>query len=168
MKLWDLVGQWKELRDFAMDPDVDPQAIADTMEALDGEIEVKADNYAFIIKELKVKAAAIDGEIKELEKIVETEKAKKKALERNMESLKNNLLAAMIALNKTKFKTDHHSFWTQQTPPATIIDDEKAVTEEYLIPQDPKIDKEKIKDAIQKGEWLSFAHLESHDSLRFR
>ena len=168
MNLFELVGQWDKLMELAEDPDIEEDVLQDTMDALQGEIEVKADGYAYVISNLKVKIGALDGMIKAIEKTLEDLKAKKKALENNIERMKRALCLAMKAIDRPKIKTDHFSFWIQQTPPATIIDDDKAVPEKYLIPQEPKIDKEGIKKAIQNGEKLNFAHLETHDSLRFR
>lgn len=168
MKLFELVGQWDKLMELAEDPDVEEDVLQDTMDALQGEIEVKADGYAYVIKNLKVKIGAIEGEMKAIWEEYESAMAHKKALENNIERMKRSLLICMKAMDKPKLKTDRFSFWIQQTPPATIIDDDKAVPEKYLIPQEPKIDKEGIKKAIQGGEKISFAHLETHDSLRFR
>ena len=52
--LYQLTEQYQELLSMALDPDVDPEALADTMEAIEGEFEDKADGYAKVMKELKV------------------------------------------------------------------------------------------------------------------
>ena len=44
--LYELGNEYEQLLMIAEDPDVDPQVLADTMEALEGEIEKKADGCA--------------------------------------------------------------------------------------------------------------------------
>lgn len=48
MNLFELTGQYLELLELAEMPDADPEVIQGTMEALDGELEDKADGYARI------------------------------------------------------------------------------------------------------------------------
>ena len=44
--IYELTGEYLELMDMLEDEEVDEQTIIDTLEALDGEIENKADNYS--------------------------------------------------------------------------------------------------------------------------
>lgn len=166
--LFQLTGQWLELLNMAGNPEVDEEVLLTTLEALEGDIEAKADGYAYVIKSLKVKIGALEGEMEAIKKEYEAAKAHRDALDNNIERMKRSLMICMKAMDKPKLKTDRFSFWIQQTPPAVIIDDENNITTKYLIPQEPKIDKEGIKKAIQDGAELNFAHLETHDSLRFR
>lgn len=166
--LFQLTGQWLELLNMAGDPEVDEEVLLTTLEALEGDIEAKADGYAYVIKSLKVQIGALEGEIKAIWEEYEAAMAHKKAVENNIERMKRSLMICMKAMDKPKLKTDRFSFWIQQTPPAVIIDDENNITTKYLIPQPPKVDKDGIKKAIQDGAELPFAHLETHDSLRFR
>lgn len=60
--IYELTGEYLELMNMLEDEEVDEQTIIDTLEALDGEIENKADNYAKIIRSLE---SDIDGISKE-------------------------------------------------------------------------------------------------------
>lgn len=42
--LYELTAEYQQLLDMARDPDVDEKALSDTMEAIGGEIEDKADS----------------------------------------------------------------------------------------------------------------------------
>ena len=64
--LYDLTEQFQELLSMALDPDVDEQALADTMEGIECEIEEKADGYAKVIKSMEADIPAIDAEIARL------------------------------------------------------------------------------------------------------
>ena len=60
--MYELTTEFKELLAMAGDPDIEPDAIADTLEAITGEIELKAENTAVIINELEAEAAKIKAE----------------------------------------------------------------------------------------------------------
>ena len=164
MTLYELTEQLQKLYEIAEDPDTDPEIIADTMEAVEGDFETKADGYAMVIKQLNADAKAVKEEIDRLT-------ARKKALENSAERITNNLQAAMIAASKPKFKTTLFSFGIQKNPASVVMD----TTDVFKIPQafitipDPVINKSAIKDALKAGENLEgIAHLEQGEKLRIR
>jgi chaperonin cofactor prefoldin len=156
--LYELTGQYRELLELAESEELDKQLIADTLEGLDGEIEIKADGYAKVIRELEGKTAVLKDEIDRLSK-------RKSVIENNIKNLKQALETAMSATGKTKFKTELFSFNIQKNPARLVITGE--VPEEYLIPQEPKIDTKAIKEILKQQE-LPFARLEQSESLRIR
>lgn len=54
--LFQLTGEMMELMDWMSDPDVDSQAIQDTMEGLQAEIETKAEQYCYVIRQFEADA----------------------------------------------------------------------------------------------------------------
>lgn len=158
--LYELTGQYRELLELAESEELDKQLIADTLEGLDGEIEIKADGYAKVIRELEGKTDLLKNEIERLSK-------RKSAIENNIKSMKEALQNAMFITGKTKFKTDLFNFNIQKNPPRLVIDKPEEVPEEYLIPQEPKIDTKAIKEILKQQE-LPFARLEQSESLRIR
>jgi Siphovirus Gp157. len=48
------------------DPELDPQTLSDTMEGIEGELEVKAESYAKVMKNLEADVAGIKAEIDRL------------------------------------------------------------------------------------------------------
>lgn len=159
--LYQLTDDYMELLELAEDPDIDPQAFADTLEALGGELEMKADGYARVMKELEGRAATMRFESKRLENGYKT-------IERNIDRMKHALQDSMVATDKRKFKTDLFSFSIRKNPASVVIDRETSIPPEFLIPQDPKIDKKAIKAAIDRGDNITFAHLEQGESLIIR
>jgi hypothetical protein len=159
--LYELTNDYLTLLDMAEDPDIDPQAFADTLEALGGELEMKADGYARVMKELEGRAATMRFESKRLENGYKT-------IDRNIDRMKHALQDSMVATDKRKFKTDLFSFSIRKNPASVVIDRETSIPPEYLIPQDPKIDKKAIKAAIDRGDDITFAHLEQGESLIIR
>jgi hypothetical protein len=162
--LYELTDDYLNLLDMAQDPDCDLEVFKDTLEGLDYEIEDKADGYAKVIRELTARAEGLKAEIERLTN-------RKKAIETNIDNMKRSLENAMIITGKTKFKTDLFSFGIQKNTPTVIIDEQyiENIPEEYLIEQDPKIDKAKIKEDIKAGKNLDgIAHLEQSESIRIR
>ena len=92
--------------------------------------------------------------------------ARKKALENNVERMKRNLEQSMIALDKRKFKTDLFSFHIQKNPASVDIIGE--VPEEFLIPQEPKVDKKAMIAFVKEHGDTEYAKLTQSESLRIR
>lgn len=159
--LYELTADYQALLVMAEDPETDPQAIKDTLEGLEGEIEDKADAYARVIAELKGKMQMIDAEIARLQKMSDS-------IENNIDTIKKNLQKCMTVTGKTKFKTSLFSFWIQKNQAALKIDDESKIPLEYWIPQPAKVDNEAIKKLIKDGNELDYAHLEQSESIRIR
>ena len=159
--LYELTNAFMQVLEMAQDPSIDPQAIADTLEAIDGEIECKADGYAKVITELEADVSKLTAEINRL-----TER--KQAVQNNIKNMKQSLTVAMQATGKTKFKTDLFSFNVQKNPPSLVIDDGEKIPEQFYIPQPPKVDTAKIKELLKNGEVLEYAHLEQGEGVRIR
>lgn len=159
--LYELSEQYQELLSMALDPDIDPEALADTMEAIEGEIEAKADGYAKVMKELRAVADARKAEAKRL-----TDGAK--SIEANIDRMKSALETAMRATGKVKFKTTLFSYGIQKNPPSLKIDMPDRVPAEFLIPQDPKVDSAAIKKELKEGAAFDWCHMEQTEGLRIR
>lgn len=157
--LYELKGQYLELLSM-MEEGADEKTIKDTLEGIEGEIEVKADNYARIIRQLESDANGLKTEIERMTD-------RKRALENHVSYLKNNLQDAMILTGKEKFKTDLFSFNIQSNPASVVIDDPTSIPAEFLIPQEPKVDKKSIKEYLKDNE-ANWCHLDQSRSLRIR
>ena len=159
--LYELTNDYLTLLDMAEDPDVEEDVLRDTMEGIEGEIEIKADGYARVMKQLAATSANLEYEEKRLMN-------RRKTIDRNIKRMKQALQDAMVATGKPKFKTDLFSFTIRKNPASVVIDRETSIPPEFLIPQDPKIDKKAIKAAIDRGDDITFAHLEQCESLIIR
>lgn len=159
--LYNLTSNYEAVLNMLYDEDVDLQMILDTAEAIEGEIEDKANGYAKIIKELEAKQNARKEEAKRL-----TESAK--VFENRIKALKNNLYNSMKTTGKTKFATDLFSFSIAKNGGKQTLTIDGDVPEEYtktIIEND----NDKIRQALEEGKELPFAHLEPRgESLRIK
>lgn len=163
-KMYELEGEFLELFAMIDDEEIDEDMLLDTLEAIDGEIEIKAENMAKMMKHIDGEASAIGDEIKRLQ-------ARKKALENRSNWLKRSIEQAMRITGKMKFKTALFSFGIQNNPKSVKISDEidlSIVPQEFLVFSEPTIDKKKLKESIEAGNEYEWAELIQTDGLRIR
>ena len=99
MNLYVITESLMKLQMLLEDPEVDQQMVEDCISDYTEELEVKADGYARVIKNLEGNVDALDKEIKRLQ-------AHKKACQNGIDRLKANLFDSMKQLKKPKIKTD--------------------------------------------------------------
>jgi len=161
--IYELTEDYMNLLAMAEDPDIDEQAFMDTLEGIEGALEDKADGYAKVMKQLEANADGLEAEIKRLQE-------RKSLMAKNVDRMKSTLQKMMETTGKEKFKTELFSFHIQNNPPSLVMDSEdiEVIPMEYLVPQDPKIDKTKIKTDIKAGKEITFAHMVTGRSLRIK
>lgn len=160
--LYEITGEYLQLLEMLEDADeLEEQVIKDTLGGIEGELEIKADGYARIIKELTAEAKKYEDEKKRLE-------ARQSAFENRAKILKDHLFETMKITGKEKFKTDLFSFGIQKNgglQPLEIVPD-ATIPDEY-VKKEP--DNEKIRAALKEGKVLPFAELkERGEHLRIR
>lgn len=79
--MYELTADYMGVLELATNPEIDPQAITDTLEAIGEEIEIKAENTAKVLRELEGMAAALKAEEQRLN-------ARRKSIENNVERIK--------------------------------------------------------------------------------
>lgn len=162
--LYEITQDYMTILAMMEDPELDPKTLADTMEAVEGELEVKAENYAKVIRNLEADVTGIKAEIDRLSE-------RKKTIENNIKRMKEALQFSMETTGKTKFKTELFSFSVRNNAPKVVMDEEyiENIPERFLKYSEPSINKSAIKEAIQSGEDLEgIAHLEQLTSLTIK
>ena len=94
MRLYELTSSYLQLQEL-LEESVDDQLLADTLEAVQGEYDVKMEAYAKVIKNLEANMDALKVEAKRLTD-------KRKVLENNIDRLKKAMFDSMKAVGKTK------------------------------------------------------------------
>jgi predicted SpoU family rRNA methylase len=138
------------------------EGLEDTLESINDTIEVKAENYAKIIRNL-------EGNVNMLKAEVERLNSRKKSIEGNVDRLKENLKMAMIVTGKEKIKTGLFNITVANNPVAVNVIDEKLIPEKYFkVEIIRKLDKISLRDAMKKGEEIQGAELMQGKGLRIK
>ena len=148
--LYEIVGQETEMT-------IEQQKIVlKFLEENDNNLEKKMESYVKVLRN-------IDAEIEAVKNEVDYLKRKKEILENKHENLKSTL---KFYMNKFGFKEKQAGIFKltirKNQPALKIIG---CVPDSYMIPQPDKIDNAKIKDDLKNGIELSFAVLESSESV---
>lgn len=161
--LYELTEQYEGIRMMLYDGDVEDQVIYDTLESIDAEIEEKADNYAKILREMKLNIETLKEEEARLN-------VRRKRLEARADLLKNRLEENMRFIGKTSFKTALFSFNIQangglQPLETGMVSD---IPMRFLIQPDPVPDNKKIREYLKEHEVEWARLLPRGESLRIR
>lgn len=157
MNLYELSLAFQEVQNM----DLDPEVMKDTLDSIEDAIESKAENIAKLIRNLEFDVSAYKEEEDRL-------KTKRQATENKVKWLKTYLEDNMKMTGKTKFKSGMFNFAIQKNPASVNITDEKAIPEEFLIQQPPKVDKTSLKEILKRGIEVPGAELKQTEGLRIR
>lgn len=166
LALYVLTEQFRELERLA-DDELPAEVVADTLEGLKGEIEIKSTNVAKFAANLGMLAEAIEGAAKLM-------KERAARINRKVDALHNYILVNMQACGISKIESPEFTLSVQKNPPAVIIDNEEAISEAFMVtpppppPPVPRPDKKAIADAIKAGTIVEGAHLEQGFRLKVR
>lgn len=152
--LYELADKYRELESLASSEDLPPEVIADTLEALEGDLKEKATAVACYFRNLESVADSIDEAAKQM-------KTRGDRLRKRAESLKEYLKFNMLATGIIKIESPYFTVALQNNPPSVIIDDEASLPPRFMVtPPAPaaRADKTAIGKAIKAGEVVPGAH----------
>ena len=156
MKLYEIT----ELQQ-AVEQEEDAEIKQDLQEVIEFELEKKSNNIVYAIKNLEGNNLAIDAEIKRLQKMKEKN-------DKNIESIKSNVLFFMQQNNLDKIKTDLATFSTRKSK-STQIDNIELIPSEFVtVKQAFQPDKAAIKKAIESGREVAGANVVENISLQIK
>jgi hypothetical protein len=152
-----------ELKARCEDGELTEDMVADTIEAIEGEIGAKCDSIAEVI-------ASNDGEIAKYKAEIKRLNDRLLRLQDFGDYLKHGLMAYLKHQDKRRIKTDFHDFSICKNGGKTSIalDDNMDIPEQYLV-LTPKPDMDAIRSALENGENLDFAcFVERGEHLRIK
>lgn len=162
--LYQITRQIHELRELSESEDFPAEAIRDTLEALEGDLQSKSRNIAALTLNLESSASAI----REAAKAMLTRADR---LDKRAESIKAYLLWNCQANGITRIECPEFVIAVRKNPPSVVIDDETAIPPEYIVqppPPSPRPDREAIKRAIKAGTDVPGCHLLQTERLEVR
>jgi len=167
LTLFQIAADYRHVTDVLMDTGVDEQTLTDTLEGERWPLELKAQNYGFVIRNLQATAASI----KEAE---DQMKARRQAIEKRAAALIEFLKTGMEIARVQKLETPHFALTIKKNPPSVEVWDERQIPVEYMRtpapppPPEPTPDKAAIKEAIKAGKEVPGALLAQGTRLEIR
>lgn len=137
------------------DLDLPAGVVTDTLDAMSGELEVKAQNVVMYARNLQTTAAAI----KEAE---EQMARRRKAIENRAKHLLEYVQGCMETAEVQRIECPHFRIAIQAKPPSVDVYEQGLIPAEYMrVPEtpDPAPDKKAIADAIKAGKEVPGARL---------
>lgn len=146
------------------DLDLPPEVVADTLEGLAGDIEVKATNVAMFVRNLESTAE----QIKAAEAAMA---ARRKAIENRAAHVREYLLANMQRTGISKIECPYFRLAVRDNPPSVVIESAENIPTEFMRqpePPPPAPDKKAIADAIKSGHDVPGAYLSRTQRLEIK
>lgn len=155
--LYELAGEYHQAAVALSDMDLDEQTIKDTLEGLSGDLEKKATNVAFFVRNLESTGEQI--------KLAEKQMAdRRKAIENRAERIREYLKTSMEFAGISEISCPHFKLAIRKNPPSVVIDAESQIPSDYMtqpVAPPPAPDKKLIAQAIKDGFTVPGAHLDT-------
>jgi hypothetical protein len=163
-KLYEIVEQFKGLELLAQTEDLPAELIRDTLEGLQGDMQLKATNVAKFILGLEAEADAMHEAAEAIRQRGERRK-------RRAESIRAYLLLNMQTAGVTKVECPEFTMSVRKNPEAVQIMDPLNVPAEFMVqpePPPPRPDKTAIKAALKEGREVDGCWLTQSERLEIR
>lgn len=166
--IYDLGNSFATLWGLIEDEAVEDEVLLEAFENATDDLKDKLENCCKYIKNVDSDIAGLDEEIKRLQ-------AKKKSLTNGKDRLKGMMLRALNMSGEKKLPCGTFTVYKQANPPKVVIDEQyiENIPEQYLIPQEPVINKALILEALKESNIIhpeldGIAHIEQGESLRIK
>ena len=148
--LFELSNDMRDLLEFGCDPD-EEETFLQTLEPIIAAIDEKADSYCHVMDMMKSRETLVDEEIKRLT-------AMKKHIKASKERMESALLYSMETTGRKEIQTDLHKIKVVKNGGKQPMEITGEVPDSFkrIVYED---DKDKIREALENGETLEFAHL---------
>jgi hypothetical protein len=166
MKLYEIANDYVALMQAIENDELPEEAIADTLEAISGELETKADNIACLLKNLDAECVAIKAEEARLAE-------RRKAKENMHDRIKQYLSEVLQRTGIDKVETARNIITFRKSESVELDDDtffEWAVKNrsDLLTYSAPKPNKTEIKKALKAGTEIVGAQIVSKQNIQVK
>lgn len=164
-RLYEITGDLLTLQEMLEDS-VEDEALKDTLEAVQGEYEIKLENYCKVIRNLEADMDALKAEADRLT-------AKRKVLENNVDRLKRAMFDSMKATKTDKVKGTLFTVAIQKNggkiPVIVAPEADTSILPDQLVIVSEKPNLEAIRELLEAGKVVDgFTLGERGESLRIK
>lgn len=162
--LYEIAEQYRRLEELTDHEDLPPEVIRDTLEGLEGDLQLKATNVAKFVLGLEAEAEMI-------EQAAEAMKLRAARRKKRAESIRAYLLFCMQGAGITKISCPEFTLAVLRNPEAVEIDDPQSIPAEFLVqppPPPPRPDKALLKTALKAGRHIAGAWLRRGERLEIK
>lgn len=139
--------------------DIPQEAVNDTIEGLEGELQIKQRNVAAYILNRQSDIEAMKQYKNNMDKRI-------KQAENQIDRLKNGLLWSLKKHGKNGLELPEIAIKIKNNPPSVVINNADLIPPEYRRTKvEYVLDKNKIKESIKAGNSVSGAHLEAKERI---
>ena len=153
LTLYQLVDEFLSAQQKLADLDMPANVVADTLEGLEGELTIKAEKVAFVVRNF-------EGAVSQIDEAIEAMIARRNALENRAKQIREYLQSNMERTGITEISCPYFKLTVQDNPESVEI--HGPIISEYLRfykAPDPQPDKTKIKEALKAGKTVIGATL---------
>lgn len=140
--LYELDNECMELMEM-LEEDPGSEIVMDTLEALHGELDAKYEGYCKVIREMESRSKAIKEEIDRLDE-------RKSVADNAVKKLRNALFQSMVLTGRKKIDGTIFKLLVKNNP-VQLDQIPDSLPDDYMIPQEPKIDKKKLLADVKAG-----------------
>jgi hypothetical protein len=162
--LYNLSGEYLALASKLQDSEFDEQTIADTLEGFAGELEAKAVNVAYVVKNF-------DSDIEQLKQMEKQLSERRKLLESRQESVKKYLFDNMVRCGITEINSPYFALKIKKNPPSVNVLNDVDIPKDYYIQPPappPQLDNRKLLDDLKNGVIVNGVELKQNERLEIK
>lgn len=148
LTLYQIADEYREAAEVLATLDIDEQTLADTLESISGDLTTKAQNVAFVIRNMEASAEAIKT-------AADGMTGRAKALEQRAKAIRQYLLDAMQVAGVQKIDSPYFRLAVRGNNPAVVIEDERQIPARFMVQPPtpaPAPSKADIAQALKDGE----------------
>lgn len=159
--LYQLAPDFRQAAERLADLDLPPEVVADTLEAISGDLDMKAQNVAMF-------AANLEATAKSIKQAEQDMKKRREAIEKRAQSLRAYMLRCMNDAGIRKIEGPYLRISVRDNPPAVDVFDTEQLPSMFMRQPPPPAaepDKAAIKEALKAGLDVPGARLSSSQRL---
>ena len=142
--LYELTSDYAMLLEMAEDPEADRELVNDTLEALEGDLEAKLENYSKVVRQMEYDAAAAGAEEKRF-------RNKRQTIERSIAYMKSRMMESMKITGKKSVKTELFNISIRKNGGLAPLVIKEGLTPDDVPENFVKVKKEFDNEAIRKA-----------------